>query len=153
MHNKFHWSMGEELLYRWPCTATDWPEKLQRLWRYSRTVWIKACAMCSGLTLLEKWVWTRWPAVVSTSPTHFVTLLHPEIVPYLSGPTLLLPWSLFQVNSFSWLCLLAQKQTLVKESNDRDIRYFYCCFCLSSLSASDTSLVLYLLSFHKSFLL
>lgn len=41
--------------------------------------------------------------MVSTRPTHSVTLLHPEVAPYLSGPTLFLAWPLFQANSFSSL--------------------------------------------------
>lgn len=54
------------LLCEWPCTGTDFPERPWNLphWRYSSTVWIQSCDMCTRMTLPEKGGWARWTTVV-----------------------------------------------------------------------------------------
>lgn len=49
------------LLCRWLHNGTDCPQKLWNLphRRYSWTIWMQSCAMCSRKTLLEQGGWTK----------------------------------------------------------------------------------------------
>lgn len=99
--------------------------------------------------------------------------LHLKGVPYLTGLSLFLAWPPSQVSglleslriifshrkppiSLSWLSLrYLRKKAFGKESNNRDntvLLLAFSYFAFHFYPASDTSLVLYLLSFHKSLL-
>lgn len=73
MLSKFTWKPGRDTLeqpWRVLCTGTDCPEMLWSFphWRYSRTIWMLSCALCSRMTLPAqfrpdepRWSLPTWP--------------------------------------------------------------------------------------------